>query len=69
MSDPVYYLVMWAWNLLLYCAFVFVFCVFGGLIGLKIFTLNSYSLQVSGRRDLGCLHLLVFCRLQQLQLL
>ncbi|KAL4858934.1 ABC transporter A family member 5 [Chlorella vulgaris] len=47
LSDPVYYLVMWAWNLLLYCAFVFVFCVFGGLIGLKIFTLNSYSLQAA----------------------
>ena len=37
---------MYCWNLLLYLAFVLVFCTFGGLIGLKIFTLNSYSVQV-----------------------
>ncbi|PRW44292.1 ABC transporter A family member 7-like isoform A [Chlorella sorokiniana] len=45
LSDGPYYFVMWGWHLLLYCAFVMVFCIFGGLIGLKIFTLNSYSLQ------------------------
>lgn len=39
----------YAWHFLLYCAFVAVFCLFGGLIGLKLFTLNSYSLQVLRR--------------------
>ena len=48
LSDGVYYLVMFGWHLALYCAFVAVFCTFGGLIGLRIFTLNSYSLQASG---------------------
>lgn len=38
LSDGPYYLVMWAWHLLLYCAFVTVFCIFGGLIGLKVQT-------------------------------
>ncbi|EFN55401.1 hypothetical protein CHLNCDRAFT_23609, partial [Chlorella variabilis] len=47
LSDSVFYLVMYCWNLALYCAFVAVFCLFGGLIGLKIFTLNSYSLQAT----------------------
>lgn len=46
LSDSVYHAVNYAWHLLLYCAFVAVFCIFGGLIGLKLFTLNSYSLQV-----------------------
>ena len=36
LSDGPYYVVMWAWHLLLYCAFVMVFCIFGGLIGLKV---------------------------------
>ena len=31
----------------MYCVFMAIFCVFGGLIGLRLFTLNSYSLQVS----------------------
>lgn len=44
---------MYCWNLALYCAFVAVFCLFGGLIGLKIFTLNSYSLQVGWRRGVA----------------
>ena len=47
LGDGVYYLVMFGWHLALYCAFVAVFCTFGGLIGLRIFTLNSYSLQAS----------------------
>jgi hypothetical protein len=38
---------MFGWHLALYCAFVAVFCIFGGRIGLRIFTLNSYSLQAS----------------------
>ena len=36
LADGPYYFVMWAWHLLLYCAFVAVFCIFGGLIGLKV---------------------------------
>ncbi|KAL4428467.1 hypothetical protein ABPG75_002556 [Micractinium tetrahymenae] len=45
LSDAAFYFVMYAWAYAVYCAFVAVFCTFGGLIGLRIFTLNSYSLQ------------------------
>ena len=50
LRDPAYYVVQYLWHLLLYCSFVAVFCLVGGLIGLRIFTLNSYSLQASGGR-------------------
>jgi hypothetical protein len=53
LRDSAFYLVLWAWHLLLYLAFVAVFCTFGGLIGLRTFTANSYSLQVGGVRVLG----------------
>lgn len=46
LGDGPFYFVMYCWAFALYCAFVAVFCTFGGLIGLRIFTLNSYSLQV-----------------------
>lgn len=52
LGDGPYYFVMWAWHLLLYCAFVMVFCIFGGLIGLKV---------TNERCLLGGCHLLAVC--------
>lgn len=45
LNDAAYYLVQYLWMVLLYCVFMTIFVIFGSLIGLKIFTLNSYSLQ------------------------
>lgn len=41
-----YFAVQYIWMVLLYCIFMGVFVLVGGGIGLKIFTMNSYSLQV-----------------------
>lgn len=45
LKDGAYYAVQYVWMVLLYCLFMAIFVIFGSLIGLKIFTLNSYSVQ------------------------
>ncbi|KAK9803177.1 hypothetical protein WJX72_009746 [[Myrmecia] bisecta] len=45
LSDRALHVVTYLWQLCIYIAFMFVFVVFGGLIGLKIFTRNSYGVQ------------------------
>ena len=46
LRDGVYFGVQYTWMYFTYCAFMCVFVLFGNLIGLKIFTLNSLSVQV-----------------------
>lgn len=46
LRDGVYFGVQYTWMYLTYCVFMCVFVLFGSLIGLKIFTLNSLSVQV-----------------------
>uniref|UniRef100_A0A1D1ZSY0 ABC transporter domain-containing protein n=1 Tax=Auxenochlorella protothecoides TaxID=3075 RepID=A0A1D1ZSY0_AUXPR len=45
LRDGVYFAVQYIWMVLLYCIFMGVFVLVGGGIGLKIFTMNSYSVQ------------------------
>jgi len=45
LKDGAYYAVQYVWMVLMYCLFMTIFVIFGSLIGLKIFTLNSYSVQ------------------------
>ena len=47
LNDTVYYVVQYAWMLLMYCIFMGIFVGFGSAIGLKIFTKNSYTVQAS----------------------
>lgn len=53
-----YFAVQYIWMVLLYCIFMGVFVLVGGGIGLKIFTMNSYSVQV------GCVVLVLGERVQ-----
>jgi len=45
LREGVYYAVQYIWMISLYTAFILVFVAFGSAIGLRIFTLNSYSVQ------------------------
>lgn len=46
LRDGAYYAVNYLWQLGFYCLLMFVFALCGCLINLKMFTLNSYSVQV-----------------------
>ena len=41
----VYYLVTYMWQLSVYIVFMAVFAIFGSVIGLKMFTKNSWGVQ------------------------
>lgn len=45
LGEGVYYVVQYCWMMAMYCVFMVVFVAFGSAIGLKIFTLNSYTVQ------------------------
>jgi hypothetical protein len=46
LRDSVYYLCTYMWMLGMFCVFMAIFACFGALIGLKIFTLTDWSLQL-----------------------
>lgn len=46
LNEVAYYVVQYIWMLTLYSAFTIVFVSFGSVIGLKFFTLNSYTVQL-----------------------
>lgn len=46
LRDGAYYAVTYIWMMSLYCVFIAIFVAFGSAIGLKIFTLNDYSIQL-----------------------
>ena len=43
LGDSAYWLVTYVWFLALYCVYVFIFMLFGSLIGLNMFRKNSYG--------------------------
>lgn len=43
LGDASYLLVTYLWYICVYLAYMFVFCLFGSLIGLQMFTLNDYG--------------------------
>lgn len=47
----VYYLVTYAWQMAIYIVFMVVFAVFGCVVGLKMFTKNSWGVQVCDMRS------------------
>lgn len=57
LREEAYYLVQYVWMVALYCLFMFIFVLFGSLLGLKLFLLNSYSVQVrrgAAQRGVEC---------------
>lgn len=53
LRDSVYYLVQYVWMVSMYCLFMAIFVLFGSLLGLSIFTQNSYTVQVIKRGEEG----------------
>lgn len=49
LGDTAYWLVMYSWFLLLYMAYMFIFVFFGSIIGLNMFTKNSYGERQAGQ--------------------
>jgi hypothetical protein len=47
LGDSAYWLVTYCWFLALYCVYVFIFMLFGSLIGLNMFRKNSYGKSIS----------------------
>lgn len=46
LSDGAYWLITYSWCLFVYILYIIIFLVFGSAIGLKMFTLNSYGIQI-----------------------
>jgi hypothetical protein len=46
LGDGAYWLITYAWDLLLYVIYMLIFILFGSGIGLNIFRKNSYAVQV-----------------------